>query len=592
MAIYRDNCALVPPQYPRREAQEAENHRALAALFELVENAIATAENCVMYTEGRLMPLAERGTDLVNATNELNERYKHEAPCGWTEERLMQHCDQHVTREEIAEIVARPPIDVTGVQNILHTFQDSPTQIPRGRFLLMRENLTTLKPHQPPDLNRDLADVLGALYEIQYVDLMAELREELSELDVERDKAQQKLDEAISAHERAVAGGDVVEVERTHRQLIAVRYEFVAVAAKRMQRILGDDIVAQEMGFAAQMDELQEDAEKAVQQFGDALRSRRNDIRDDIRNCDKKRIEEDGNHQKYSDAYRKSERESDAELRKVVQHKRKLIDELLQKARELRNLMDKQKSLVEKHARAKQAEEERITSYNEFVNMEEQQKRRLLQCLEYFDRIESLVPTLQSYIDDMITRMPRKGLREAMNKLNDIEAGDFMDAYGKFVSCCSDLTVKKLHRLDTLERQARLMEHNRNSSMESLDPNMNNYRVELENLIEQMKGVSGVINALNATQDAGEQLFQSVEEGVRAKYDRSGEPFVHPLQECGIRSVEERGRFVDRSMRYVEDEERKVQEKKNVLRRMRQAVEEDEAATELALRNAPAAQEY
>ncbi|ORC84327.1 putative paraflagellar rod component [Trypanosoma theileri] len=592
MTLYRDNCALVPPQYPRREAQEAENHRAMSALFELIENAIATAENYVMYTEGRLLPLAERGTDLVNAECELNERYRHEAPCGWTEERVMEHCDQHVTRDEIAEIIAKPPIDITGVQSILRTFQDAPTQLPRGRFLLMRENLTALKPHQPPDINRDLSDIIGALYEIQYVDLMAELREELSELDVERDKAQEKLDEAISAHERAVAGGDVVEVERAHRQLIAARYEFVAVAAKRMQRILGDDIVAQEMGFAAQMDALQQDAEKAVEHFADALRSRRNDIRDDIRNCDKKRIEEDGNHQKCLDAYRTSEKESDAELRRIVKKKQSLVDELLQKARELRSLMERQKSVVEAHVRAKRAEELRVTTYNEFVDMEEQQKRRLLQCLEYFDRLESLVPNLQAYIDDMITRMPRKGLREAMEKLNDIEAGDFMDAYSKFVSCCSDLTVKKLHRLDTLERQARLMEHNRNSSMESLDPNMNNYRVELEDLIEQMKGVSGVINALNATQDAGEQLFQSVEEGVRAKYERAAEPFVHPLQECGLRSVEERGRFVDRSMRYVEDEERKVQEKKNVLRRMRQAVEEDEAATELALRSSPAAQEY
>ncbi|KEG13605.1 putative paraflagellar rod component [Trypanosoma grayi] len=592
MTVYHDSCALVRPQYPRKEAQEAENHRAVAALYELVENAIATAENYVAYTEGRLVPLSARGIDLLAAASELKERYKHEAPCGWTEEKLMQHCEQQVTRDQMAEIVGRPSLDVTGVQSILQTLRDAPSELPRGRFLLMRENLTALKPHQPSDLTRDLADVCGALYEIQHVDLMAELRSELSELDVELEKAQRKLDEAISAYERALAGGDVVEVERHHRQLIAVRYEYVAVCAKRMQRILGDDMTAQESSFAAEMDALHRDAEEAVTKFADDLRTRRNALREDLRNCDKKRVEEDTTHNKCLDAFCAKVKAMDADLVKVVESKRKVVEELRQKARELRELTVKQKELAEAQVRAKREEEERITSYNEFVDMEEQQKRRLLRCLEYFERVEAVVPSLQSYVDDMVTRMPRQNLREVMNQLNDMEAGDFMTAYSKFVACCGELTVKKMHRLDTLERQARLLEHNRNSAMESLDPNMNNYRVELEGIIEQIKGVTGVINALNATQDAGEQLFHSIEEGVHAKYERAAVPFVHPLQEYGIKSVEERGRFVDRSMRYVEDEERKVVEKKNVLNRMRQAVEEDEAATESALRSKPAAVQY
>ncbi|RNF26079.1 paraflagellar rod component [Trypanosoma conorhini] len=592
MADCMDSCALVPPQYPRRGLQEAENHRSVAALYELVENAIATAENYVAYTQGRLVALSARGSDLLAASAEMKERYKHEAPCGWTEEKLMQHCQQEVTVEELADIISRPPLDVAGVRSVLLTLQEAKAELPRGRFLLMRENLSALKPHQPPDMTRDLADICGALYEVQHVDLMAELREELSELDKGRQKTQEKLDEAISVYERALAKGDVVEVERAHRQLIAARYEVVDACAKLMQQIIGGDMSAQENSFAAELDALQRDAEEGIGRFKDALQERRQALRDDLRNCDQKRMEEDGNHQRCTEAYNATEKELDAQLGQIVQQKQKLVEELRQKARELQELMVKQKEMAEAQVRAKRAEEERLTAYNEFVNMEEQQKHRLLRCLDYFDRIDPVIPELQSYVEDMVARMPRQSLRETLNKLNDTEAEVFMAAYGAFVSCCGELTVKKMHRLDTLERQARLVEHNRNSAMESLDPNMSNYRVELENLIEQMKGVSGVINALNATQDAGEQLFQSVEEGVLAKYERAGTPFVHPLQEYGIKSVEERGRFVNRSMRYVEDEERKVLEKKNVLNRMRQAVEEDEAATESALRNAPAAPEY
>ncbi|RNF10888.1 paraflagellar rod component [Trypanosoma rangeli] len=589
---YKESFDLVLPQYPRRGVQEAENHRSVAALYELVENAISTAENYVAYTQGRLVALSARGSDLMAAATEMKERYKHEAPCGWTEEKLMQHCKQEVTAKEMSDIISRPPLDVAGIRSILLTLQEAKTELPRGRFLLMRDNLSALKPHQPSDLTRDVADICGALYEIRHVDLMAELRRELSELDKERQKAQKKLDEAIRVHESTLAKGDVVEVERAHRQLIAARYELVDACAKLMREIVGDDMSTQENSFASEMDALQRDAEEVIGRFKDALHDRRQALRDDLRNCDQKRIEEDGNHQKSTEAYNTKEKEMDAQLGQIVQQKQKLVEELRQKARELQELMLKQKEMVETQVKAKRAEEERVTAYNEFVSMEEQQKHRLLRCLDYFDRIEPVIPELQSYVDEMIVRMPRQSLRQTLNQLNDTEAEAFMDAYGKFVSCCGELTVKKMHRLDTLERQARLVEHNRNSAMESLDPNMSNYRVELEDLIEQMKGVSGVINALNATQDAGEQLFQSVEEGVLAKYGRAGTPFVHPLQEYGIRSVEERGRFVDRSMRYVEDEERKVLEKKNVLNRMRQAVEEEEAATESALRKPSAAAEY
>lgn len=591
MSIEYESYALVRPQYPRRAAQEAENHRAIAALYELIENAIATAENYVSYTDGRLGPLSARGSDILAAAGELKERYRHEAFCGWTEEKLMEHCEQNVTPKEVAEILARPPLDVEGVRSILQTLQDSQEEIPRGRFLLMRENLSALKPHQPPTLHRDIADICGALYEMQYVDLMAVLREEISEFDGERDRTLERLEEAINAHDRAKAKGDVVDVERTHRHLITVWYDLLDVYAKRMQRILGENVEEQEKGFAAEMDALEQDARTVLGQFSDAVDNGRDALSGDLRNCDNKRLDADATHQRCVEAHRAKMNEMDADLQKIIEDKRKLVDELRQKALELRDLMLQQKAIAEAQVREKRAEEERVTAYNEFVNMEEQQKHRVLRGLDYFDRVSKVVPELKAFVDAMITRMPRQGLRDAMNSISDKEAGDFMDAYRKFVACCAELTVKKMHRLDTLERQARLMEHNRNSSMDSLDPNMNHYRAELEDLIAQMEGVSGVINALVATQDAGEQLFQSVEKGVLSMHERAGVPFVHPLQEYGLKSVEERGRFVDRSMRYVEDEERKVVEKKNVLNRMRQAVEEDEAATEAALRSRPAASE-
>ncbi|KAG8345613.1 putative Paraflagellar rod protein [Trypanosoma vivax] len=591
MAVPLENFALIPPQYPRMAAQEAENNRCIAALFELIESATSAAENFSSYIDSRLKPLHSRGYDLVSASLEMGGRYRHEAPCGWTEEKVMDYCDQKLSRELIAELLSRPSLDVACVHTVLQTLRDTSVEIPRGRVLLMRENLSTMKPHQPKGMVRSLEEICGALYDIQFVDLLAQLREDLADLDPVRDRAIAQVNEAMEAYKRAVAGGDVVEVERTHRQLITARYELVSVCSQRMQRLLTDELEKREKGFAAEMDALENDAREALRMFTQHHEDQRAVISEDIRKCDAKQLEEDTRHKECLEAYMVKDKELTLNLHAVIEGKQKLVEEMRQKALELLQLMEKQKEIVEAQITAKKEEERRITAYNEFLNFEGQQKARLLRCLEYNEQVMSLVPELTSYIEYMITKLPRSSLQEAMNTLNDAEAGDFMEAYSPFVACCGELTVKKMHRLDTLERQARLMEYNRNSSMESLDPNMNNYRTELENLIEQMKGVTGVINALNAMQDAGEQLFLGVEEGVRAKYQRAAVPFVHPLQVHGIKSVEERDRFITRSMQYVEDEERKVHEKKGVLSRMRRAVEEDEATTELALRDVPAARD-
>lgn len=48
--------------------------------------------------------------------------------------------------------------------------------------------------------------------------------------------------------------------------------------------------------------------------------------------------------------------------------------------------------------------------------------------------------------------------------------------------------------------------------------------------------------------------------------------FVHPLQELGIKAVNERSSFVDKSMGYVEEEEKEVSHKRTQLNEMKQLV--------------------
>eukprot|EP00796_Vickermania_ingenoplastis_P012040 gene12040-8293_t len=583
---------IVQPKYPDQEVQELENRKALAAISDLVENAITVSENYISYTDGRLPPLSAKGPVLQDTVDEFYTRYKHEAPCGWNEDKVMERCEQRVTKDQLRQVNGRPQMDPNAIGSSLDQMNTT-DRIPRGRLLLLKDNISILKEHQDPNSVVCLPDALGALYDVHSVDACAVVEEELAETVQQKIKVDQQVMEAQKQYDEAAAKGDVIEMERAHRHLIAARYEQVVLYAKRIHIVDGSIEDKDKDSFREELERMKKDAEDAAREFRCEKENMKTALRDDLAKCDETAQEETDKNTKAMNDYDTKQKDLDGQLADVVKQKMDIIEEIRKKAIELNAVLEKQKELVRECTDTKRAEEERKTAFREFLDIEEQHRNRLQRCLTYFEACAPVCDAIDNFVTSMVDKLPFDELESAISKIVDREVNSFMEAYKPFVFDCGDLTVKKTHRLDTLERQARLTKHNRDSAMESLDPNMENYRQELGDIVEQMKAVEGVINALNATQDAGEQVFESVEDTVFASCERNEVTFVHPLQEFGIKSVDDRSKFVDRSMKYVEGEETEVAQKKHQIEEMKLVVEKDNAALERAIaaadNNAPAA---
>jgi hypothetical protein len=121
----------------------------------------------------------------------------------------------------------------------------------------------------------------------------------------------------------------------------------------------------------------------------------------------------------------------------------------------------------------------------------------------------------------------------------------------------------------------RLAKHHRDTALDSLDPKIHKYNEELDNLVANMRDCEGILTLLQANQDSAEQLFAPAENILRVHSDKTGALFVHPLHEFGGKAVEERRAFVERALRFVEDEERQVAKKRDDIAKMKQvAVQE------------------
>lgn len=573
--------AIVAPVYPNRDAQEVENHRVIAAVADVTEIAVSTSDHLLSYVEGRLPPLQANGARVLEAVETLSKRYRFEAPAGWDEARFMIHCNQAFSTADIAALLGRPFLDHAVVAQALQQLQLK--DLPRGRYLVMRDNLRVLNAHRGPDGVVDLAEALAALHDIQHVDPTAEIRSELKDMDLKLKKYLKLVSDAANAYEAAVASGQVVEVERTHRHLIAARYELTVCCAERLhflESTANDDSV---IHFSDRLEQLKKDAEDGVAGFKAEKDKLSDAIQCDMNRCQEARKTEDDQHNAAKAAFSDAKRGLSDELSQLVSQKGALIREIMEKVEALRDVMERQRQVSRKTIDLIRVEAQRQTAYEEFVNIHEQHRRRLGECLHYCESCKPVIKDMERFVATMVEELPVDEAQQALDAITDAEVDTFMGAYREFVFSCGELTVKKTHRLDTLERHARLLEHNRGSAMDSLDPNMEHYRAEMKDVVAQMKAVEGVINALLSTQDAGEQVFESVEEQVLETYERTNRIMVHPLQEMGFKTVTARSTFVDRSMKYVEGEEQAVTHKRLQIEDARATVDQDQAAVDRIL---------
>ncbi|CBZ24289.1 putative paraflagellar rod component [Leishmania mexicana MHOM/GT/2001/U1103] len=568
--------AIVLPTYPSRDVQNVENHRCIAAIAELAENGLTIADNFVTYTEGRLSSLALNGERILEAAAKLHERYRHERPAGWDEARFMGECEQRVTPEEIEDLCTLPALDANAFANALCQLTNK--DLPRGRYLVVKDSLSVIKPHVPKTSVIDLSETLAALHDIQHVDPTAEIKDELSEMDEQQHKYVTKVDEAQAVYDTALSHGDVVEVERAHRHLIAARYEYLVSYVKRLHFLSSTEEDSEVVHFADRLQKLREDADDAVKAFSDHKHAIKSAVRADLERCQESRAREAATHEAAKTAFQNQKRKMEASLGSVVEHKVQLVNEILEKAAELRRVMEQQRVMTQDVVEAVKEEAKRVTAYEEFVTIGDQHLQRLRRCLEYCNGCEPVIREMEKYVKTMVEKLPHEDAEKALNAIIDHESDELLKVYRAFVFVCGELTVKKTHRLDTLERQARLAQHNRDSSMDSLDPNFKHYCEEVAEMLAQAQAVEGVINALHATQDAGEQVFESVEELVLASCERTEKPFVHPLQELGYESVAARTRFVNRSMKYVEGEEHEIFQKKARIAEAKALVEQEQEA--------------
>eukprot|EP00331_Platyophrya_macrostoma_P015198 CAMPEP_0176465118 /NCGR_PEP_ID=MMETSP0127-20121128/37006_1 /TAXON_ID=938130 /ORGANISM="Platyophrya macrostoma, Strain WH" /LENGTH=196 /DNA_ID=CAMNT_0017857833 /DNA_START=28 /DNA_END=615 /DNA_ORIENTATION=+ len=186
---------LILPENPQREQQLISNRRVEGTLSEEVERAISIAETFASFTVTRLPSLEERNPYMQAALQEFDSVFRWPLACGWAEPSILQHCQQHLTAEQIKDWLQRPKPNVFDAAGILKDLSGA-DPLPRGKILAAEDEVRSLDQQQDASLQstHEISAVTIGLYEVLHADILAALRAELAQSDVLRAKLQRNIE--------------------------------------------------------------------------------------------------------------------------------------------------------------------------------------------------------------------------------------------------------------------------------------------------------------------------------------------------------------------------------------------------------------
>lgn len=533
---------------------------------EEADRVLSMMEAVNSYIKNRSAQIEERTSYFQNSMHNWDSQYKWSQPCGWDAAGVFARCRQQMVPEKTNLYLTRPRCDLQQSGDILKSFS-SGQELNRGKFLVLKEESKALNPHQDT-VTHDLSSVTTSLYQFLHVDVLAHVKTDLAELDALRAKLLRDIEHAEAELELAAKLQDVNQMDSAYKILVDLRYQLCELYAKRMNyaTLSNDD----DNNFKNQLAELLKDAETT---YGDYDTEKKVALRltnEDIALCEKTREEEKHKSDQAKAAFntwshknKQGLDENITEQNAVLQAMRELGDRLLL-------LCNQRRQLVHDRIAAKEQEERRIFALAEFNQKLDEREQQLSQVQRYLKDTSQLANDLLEYLAVMSKKIRERDIGALIAGLINEESSNYLNEYKKYVYCAGDLTTKKHHRLDTLERQSRVTQLHRGTAVDSLDPRLPLYEVELQAINVALKTTEATITGLHAQMDSAEQLFKPTEVILRTN---RGPAFVHPVVEYTTKSVEDRRVFVEKSLRFVEDEERSVERHKEDIQKLRGAAE-------------------
>lgn len=572
------------------------NAVAKAQVLQEASTILSVAEAIVSHSTSRVERFPELARRMDEACRAFDEGFKWVLPAGYSLDTVKKDGVLSISGALLEAILQLPLHLPPGeLQHVLQGLSGG-TKVSRVTLQDMRDQLALLDPHyqcanattpqQAPSSpaagttsvsvvpKHPVSEVIMGMYDYLHMDVQNSILDELKKTDGTKEQLNAQLKQAKRELDGFLDGGQLVEAEECHRFIVTTYAKYVDILAQRAALMQMNNVDAGI--FKDQLEALHNEADAVAATFRKDKATSLYDVEKDLERVADARRKQDLKEDTAVKRYEASEGSFQTRMRENEREQMRLLEEMRALAGRIQGLSEGRESMAKAHIAAKEERERDLFQVAEYRGTCDRYTHMLEQLRDYLKTELAVADRIDAYVSTMKRQHLDRPIDDDLTPLRETELGDLYNTYREYVFCSGDLITKKHHRVDVLERQMRFAQHNRGSVKDCLDPNAAKYEADIIELDAKLRQCESLIIALSEQEDATEQLVrQPLADFETIVEKKRGGEFTHPTVEYAEKAVGDRRAFVDKTLRFVEEEERAVERKKAALEAQRVRADED-----------------
>jgi hypothetical protein len=544
-------------------AQTTKNNAVSARMVEHGDAIVSLHDSTLINIRAKIAQLDARLRDSKASAVECEQAYVWAQPCGWDFDTIIRRFGYALTVSEIAALVALGEYNPVEPRFALQEL--STVTLSKSKLAAKRGEL------KPTDRHADLAvaDTSIMLYEYLHADVLGHAREELSRTDAGIQRVLKTIEHLKQMKDDSIRDTNIAQAEQCHHDTIDAYLELLEILNSRLSQLVltSNDTNS----FRGQAQLALDEARALYDEFTTRSNRLQSVLAADLARADEVRKQEYKKHKDAAATHRQWVKTTHDTLDSNAAEQQATFAQIQQLMEHMRRLSEQRLDLLHNAADEKQREEMRVANYNEFTTVLADHLAHLQRLKDVADNYCLMAAGLQEYLRDMTTKIAAKDVEGELGALTREEAERYLKYYRQYVFTTGDLVTKKELRVETLNRQRRLAQLQKDTAIAALDPDAKQHSERQADIDRKVDKCMRDAAKLRTELEGSARNFALVEEILQ----RHNVEYDHPNAQRGENAAEDKQRYVVRTLEFVLAEESAVEKQKEQLRRIKHTSENE-----------------
>eukprot|EP01006_Ploeotia_vitrea_P024985 TRINITY_DN57784_c0_g1_i1.p1 TRINITY_DN57784_c0_g1~~TRINITY_DN57784_c0_g1_i1.p1 ORF type:complete len:689 (-),score=65.07 TRINITY_DN57784_c0_g1_i1:159-2225(-) len=545
-----------------KDQQLVHNFALTSYLMESCESNDQFHGELVTKAQNERSQLLTRSSSLAEGVTKYNNEMEWVEKSDFTAEHLIEKYGLTLKREEVSmddnELSTVP--SALALKAILSELLEKT----RARSLMERGKFHTELRKALLGLGVDASENILDFADAATADVLVVIKDELAKKEPKIKEVERRILNTITAKKEALSREDMQATNQFHLEIIEQHEKLLDMTLARVQQIKLAD--SDPDSFARKFMELHAPAMHLMEEFATRRKARAKVLYHDIECLEGlEKIAED-KHRAAELDFREWRQAAVIEMGETSKQQDALFSDIVVKYKELMELGEKKSKQVLDYIKKTEGEERRKTAHTKFLQVCPEYRAQLNLNIRLIESQLSCLDEIDDYFKkcDAIVKENVKKFSAELDAMMVKEMHKYFETFRKHHLTSGELLFKKEQRLHALNRQIRSTKLQLQTSIDTLDENVKDYREQLRALQERKATMAKQMEELTRRIDTVVAAFAPIAEEFKAR----GIEYLHPVIELQEMNVDRKQKILEVAQKAVQMEQTAVDTQNVSLRKL------------------------